>query len=136
MSGGDKWGVYLRAPEVYFRVLDIEVMDAREYMNIPDPDLFSDDARVSLLRVFDSLSRRPIKSIFEEVERKDRQELDRLVLKALGLEAKEYLKPIYGELTELVRERIEIAEMRKKVNKLRTQIDENYFFTFSLTLSF
>ena len=54
---------------------------------------------------------------------KDRQKLDRLVLKALGLDPKKYLKPIYDGLTELVRERIELANMRKKVKQVKTQRD-------------
>jgi hypothetical protein len=66
---------------------------------------------------------RPIQSIFQEVKMKDRQKLDRLVLKALGLDPKEYLKPIYDGLTELVRERIELAGMRKKVKQVKTQRD-------------
>jgi len=74
-------------------------------------------------KTFDALSQRPIKPIFEEVKMKDRQKLDRLVLKALGLDPKEYLKPMYDGLTELVRERIELAGMRKKVKQVKTQRD-------------
>jgi hypothetical protein len=44
---------------------------------------------------------------------KDRQKLDKLVLEALGLNPKEYLKPIYDGLCELVEERIGLAKMRK-----------------------
>ena len=72
---------------------------------------------------FDALLNRPIKSVFEEVKMKDRQKLDGLVLQALGLDPKKYLKPIYDGLTELVRERIELANMRKKVKQVKTQSD-------------
>lgn len=72
---------------------------------------------------FDNLLTRPIKSVFEEVKMKDCRQLDNLVLKALGLDPDEYLKPIYDGLTELVRERIELANMRKKVKQVKTQRD-------------
>ena len=72
---------------------------------------------------FDDLLNRPIKSVFEEVKMKDRQKLDRLVLKSLGLDPKQYLKPIYDGLTKLVRERIELANMRKRFKQLKSQRD-------------
>ncbi|MDP2931898.1 MAG: hypothetical protein Q8O05_05310, partial [Chloroflexota bacterium] len=56
---------------------------------------------------------------FEEVKMKDRQKLDSLVLEAIGLDPAKYLKPIYDGLTELVRERIELAGMRNKLKKAR-----------------
>jgi hypothetical protein len=68
---------------------------------------------------FDKLLERPIKSVFEEVKMKDRQKLDSLVLEAMGLDPAKYLQPIYDGLTELVRERIELAGMRKKLKKAR-----------------
>jgi len=57
---------------------------------------------------------RPIKPIFEDIKHKDRQELDKAVLKALGLEPKKYLQRIYDGLTEMVKERLELPKMRKK----------------------
>jgi hypothetical protein len=72
---------------------------------------------------FDALLNRPIKPVFEEVKMKDRQKLDSLVLQALGLDPKKYLKPIYDGLTEIVRERIELANVRKKVKQVKTQKD-------------
>jgi hypothetical protein len=72
---------------------------------------------------FDKLLERPVKSIFEEVKMKDRQKLDSLILQALGLDPDKYLKPIYDGLTQLVRERIELANMRKKVKQVKTQRD-------------
>ena len=74
-------------------------------------------------KTFDALSQRPVKPIFEEVRMKDRKELDRLILQALGLDLDKYLKPIYDGLTELVKERIELANMRKKVKQVKTQKD-------------
>lgn len=104
-------------------VLDIDVVAAREYMLLPDMRCFPSAARIAVLQAFDKLSKRPIKSIFEEVKMKDRQKLDSLILQALGLDPKKYLKPIYDGLTELVRERIELANMRKKVKQVKTQRD-------------
>lgn len=66
-----------------------------------------------IIKAFSSLLKRPIKPIFEEVKMKDRQKLDKLVLEALGLDPKIYLKPIYDGLCELVDERISLAKMRK-----------------------
>ncbi len=54
---------------------------------------------------------------------KDRQKLDSLILEALGLDPKVYLKPLYDGLTELVRERIELGKMRGKVKKAKIATD-------------
>jgi len=91
---------------------------------LPDPAHFVGQPNEDeLVKAFDKLSKRPIKPIFEEVKMRDRQKLDRLVLKALGLDPKQYLKPIYGGLTELVRERIELANMRKRFKRIKGQRD-------------
>lgn len=74
-------------------------------------------------RLLETLQKRDIKSIFDEVKEKDRQALDSLVLKTMGLDPKKYLKPIYDGLCELVRERIELAGMRKKGKVARTARD-------------
>jgi len=71
----------------------------------------------------EAIDLRPIKPIFEEVKMPDRQRLDSLVLEALGLDPKKYLKPLYDGLCELVRVRIELAKMRKKVKKARPERD-------------
>ncbi len=57
---------------------------------------------------------RKIFSIDKEIKQKDRKELDIAVLKALGLNPKEYLPRIYEGLTELVKERLALPKMRKK----------------------
>lgn len=76
-----------------------------------------------ILQSFETLLSRPIKPIFEEVKMPDRQKLDSLILEALGLDPAKYLKPLYDGLCELVRERIELAKMRKKVKKKRSKLD-------------
>ncbi len=83
----------------------------------PIPSVLKQD----IVKAFRSFGDRNIKPIFEEVKMKDRQRLDRLVLKALGLDPKQYLKPIYEGLTEVVRERIELANMKKRVKQTKVQ---------------
>jgi len=68
------------------------------------------------------LMSRKIKLINEEIKQKDRQELDRAVLKALGLNPDEYLPRIYEGLTEMVKERLELPKMRKKRKKQKVKI--------------
>lgn len=84
---------------------------------------FNDKVKVDIITEFNKLCARPIKSIFEEVKMKDRQKLDSLILEALGLDPKVYLKPLYEGLTELVRERIELGKMRTKVKKAKIVTD-------------
>ena len=88
-----------------------------------NPHSLADKQKDTIVQAFRDMSQRPTRSIFEEVKMTDRQKLDRLILQALGLDPKKYLKPIYDGLTELVRERIELANMRKKVKQVKTQRD-------------
>ncbi|MGR3310346.1 MAG: hypothetical protein ACUZ77_06180, partial [Candidatus Brocadiales bacterium] len=103
--------------------LDTTVEEVQEEIYCPDIRLFDKEISKRIHRAFDKLLTRPIKPIFEEVKEKDRQALDSLVLKAMGLDPKKYLKPIYEGLCELVRERIELAGMRKRVKVARTERD-------------
>lgn len=104
-------------------VLDVMVEDAQDYMIIPSIEAVEAKNEKDLLSSFDFILTRPIKPIFEEVKMPDRQKLDSLVLEALGLDPKKYLKPLYDGLCELVRERIELAKMRKKGKKARPERD-------------
>lgn len=90
---------------------------------LPNPDEMSPEYKNRILSSFNNLTSRSIKSILEEVKMKDRQKLDSLVLEAMGLDPGKYLQPIYDGLTELVRERIELAAMRKQRNKSKTVQD-------------
>lgn len=90
---------------------------------VPHSPHISAAFRRKIIRAFEGILSRPIHSIFDEAQMKDRQALDRLVLEALGLDPDKYLKRIYDGLTELVRERIELSKMRKKVRQIRTQRD-------------
>jgi len=90
---------------------------------LPDPRILSNQQQKEIILSFRSIMKRHVHSIFEEVKMKDRQKLDSLILQALGLDPDKYLKPIYDGLTELIRERIELAGMRKKVKQVKTQRD-------------
>ncbi|MBI3814079.1 MAG: hypothetical protein HY279_06395, partial [Nitrospinae bacterium] len=94
-----------------------------EDLLVPLAQNISKTKKEEILKAFDKLLTRPIKPIFEEVKMKDRQRLDSLVLSAIGLDPKKYLKPLYEGLCDLVRERIELAGMRKKVKNAKTEKD-------------
>jgi len=79
--------------------------------------------KAKIKKAYTILSERPVKPIFEEVKMKDRQQLDSLILEAMGLDPKEYLKPLYDELTDLVRERIDLGKMRSKAKKAKVTTD-------------
>ena len=68
------------------------------------------------------LMMRKVKSISEEIKLRDRQELDKALLEALGLNSDEYLQRIYDGLTEMVKERLELPKMRQKRKKRIVQI--------------
>jgi hypothetical protein len=74
-------------------------------------------------KLIEPIQDRPIKAIFSEVKMKDRQALDIAVLECLELDPKTYLKPLYDGLTELIRERLNLAKSRKKVKQVKTQRD-------------
>jgi len=103
--------------------LDVMVEDVEEHMIIPSIETITPPQANKLTIAFDKLSHREIKPIFEEVKMADRRKLDSLVLEAMGLDPAKYLQPIYDGLTELVRERIELAAMRKGLKKARPARD-------------
>jgi len=93
--------------------LDNMVYEAQA-VKIPNPGL------IKIQRTeFESILKRPVRSIFKEVKQPDRREMDAAILKALGLNPDEWLDRIYDGLTELVRERIDLPKMRKKEKKAR-----------------
>lgn len=95
-------------------------VDDVERMVVPN---ISNNKLLNRLKISTPLFSRAIKSIFEEVKMKDRQELDSAILETIGLDPKKYLKPLYDGLCELVRERIELADMRKKVKEVKGKKD-------------
>jgi hypothetical protein len=75
-----------------------------------------------ILKGFAKLLERPIESIEKESKRKDRQEFDAAILEAIGLEPEKYLKPLYRDLTELVRERLSMPKMRKTIKNAKVEL--------------
>jgi len=76
---------------------------------------------------FRHLCARPVESIFEEVNRKDRQHLDRLILETLGFkepeECERILSELYDELTNLAKTRFDRARSFGKRRKTKEGID-------------
>jgi len=102
-------------------VLRLKVEDARDYLLVPDVRKATSAQKQAICEAFDELRERDIGSVFEEVKQKDRQVLDAAVLRAIGLDPKKYLQPIYEGLCELVRERIELGQMRGKARKTKAR---------------
>jgi type I restriction-modification system DNA methylase subunit len=102
-------------------VLWTTVEEAEEYTFLPDIRQLSPDCKKEIIKAFDKICTRQIKPISEEVKMKDRQKLDKLVLEALGLDPRNFLKPIYEGLCELVEERIGLAKLRKNSKNARTK---------------
>jgi len=99
--------------------LELTVEDARDYLRIPDVRLFHQADRQAILRGFQPLLARPTGSVFEEVQKADRQALDAAVLTAMGLEPDHWLPLLYEGLTRLVRERVQLGEMRGQERRRR-----------------
>lgn len=91
-----------------------EGVDWSNLMLIPDQKL---DINYKPKGIFE----RKILPISKEIKLKDRQELDKAVLIALGLDPEVYLKPIYEGLCEMVSDRQELPKMRKKKKKEATK---------------
>ncbi len=97
--------------------LKFETDDAKKLL-IPNVALFSQPELI--IKAYKALFKRAIKPVMQEVKMADRRELDSLILEAMGLDPSKYLQPIYDGLTELVRERIELAAMRKKQKQFKS----------------
>ena len=89
------------------------------------PDIESTFLINDIKRIESKLFKRESKDIFTEMKKKDRQQLDKEVLKALGLNPEVYLPRIYEGLTEMVKERLELPKMRKKKKKQKIKISYN-----------
>jgi len=90
---------------------------------VPDAKFISNKYRKEIIEQFDKLLNRPIKKIFEEVEMKDRQKFDTLILEAISLEPKKYLPLIYEGLTAFLKERQNLVASRKKTRKIKVERD-------------
>jgi len=99
--------------------LELKVQDARDYLRVPDVRQFDEADRQAILDAFQPLLARPIGSVFDEVQQPDRQALDGAVLQALGLDPDRWLPRLYDGLTTLVRERVQLGQMRGKARRSR-----------------
>ena len=90
-------------------IADIDVSVAEQIM-IPDPRELSMVLKTKLDSALKSLLNRPICSVFEEVERKDRRTLDDLTLRAMGFSNRSIRNnardDLYEAVTRLVRSRL------------------------------
>jgi type I restriction enzyme M protein len=102
-------------------VLRLKVEDARDYLLVPDIRKTTAADKKAICDAFKKLFERDIGSVFDETKQRDRQALDFAVLHAIGLDPKKYLKPIYDGLCQLVRERIELGQMRGKARKTKAR---------------
>jgi type I restriction-modification system DNA methylase subunit len=98
-------------------VLEYSVEDARDYLFVPDIRSITQPQIKRMRDSFELRLRRPIQAVRHEIECRDTQTLDKILLMAIGLDPKKYLKPMYEGLCELVRERIELGQIRGKARK-------------------
>lgn len=91
-------------------IADIDVAVAERIL-IPDPRELPATMKRKIESAIKAIARRPVLSIFEEVERSDRRRLDELTLAAIGFtdraERKDTLDQLYQAMTKLVRARID-----------------------------
>jgi len=102
-------------------VLEMTIEDARDHLRVPDLRHANATQTKAIIDAFEKLCERDIGSVFEEVKQKDRQAFDTCILRAIGLDPKKYLQLIYDRLCELVRERIELGQMRGKARKTKAR---------------
>lgn len=101
--------------------LELTVEDASESLRLPDVRRMTDVIRKEIEIAFEPLLSRSIGSVFDEVQRSDRQTLDGAVLQAIGLDPSQWLPRIYEGLTTLVRERTQLGQKRGQARKARPQ---------------
>jgi methylase of polypeptide subunit release factors len=96
-------------------IADIDVAVA-EHILLPDPEDLDGYERKQIVAALTAIGRRPVSSIFDEVERPDRRRLDELVLAAIGFreesERKEVLLELYRAVTALVKSRLARSRSR------------------------
>ena len=102
-------------------VLEFSVEDARDYLKIPDFKKFDLNNMEKIANAFQSILIRPVNALYDEVKCPDRNSLDSEILTAMGLNPKQYLKPLYHSLCELVRERMNLGQLRHKSRKTRVR---------------
>ena len=112
--------------EVYGRtslgggLLQVFLDDLRQ-ISIPHPARIERATGKRIVSLFRSIAERPVEPVFAEIQRDDREALDKAVLEALGLDPRKYLRPIYDGLTDLVRERSQLGRTRGNERKTRSR---------------
>jgi len=91
---------------------------------ILNPDAVEEKMARKIVRYYEKLRKRDVAPIQKEVTQADRQELDKAVLEALGLDPKVYLRPLYEGLVELVTERLKLSEMRATQPKAEKRLSD------------
>lgn len=91
---------------------------------ILNPDAVEEKMARKIVRYYEKLRKRDVAAIQKEVTQADRQELDKAVLEALGLDPKVYLRPLYEGLVELVTERLKLSEMRATQPKAEKRLSD------------
>jgi type I restriction enzyme M protein len=91
---------------------------------ILSPDAVEEKMARKIVRYYEKLRKRDVAPIQKEVMQADRQELDKAVLEALGLDPKVYLRPLYEGLVELVTERLRLSEMRATQPKAEKRLSD------------
>ncbi|MBW8050476.1 MAG: SAM-dependent DNA methyltransferase [Cytophagales bacterium] len=78
-------------------------------LKVLNPDLLSDDQVNAIKTAFESIKKRPIETIFEEIEKEDRINFDRTVLHSFGIDDS-ILESLYETLVSAVKERVTMKE--------------------------
>ena len=66
-------------------VLDINPTNVKKGLYLPKVELFSDESKEEIVECFNNMTKKSIQSIDKEILREDRNLLDRLILKNIGL---------------------------------------------------
>ncbi|MBE2233210.1 MAG: N-6 DNA methylase [Anaerolinea sp.] len=99
--------------------LELTVEDASDSLRVPDIRQLTETSQKNIETAFQSLLTRSIGSVFDEVQKPDRQGLDQAVLRAMDLDPARWLPRIYHGLTTLVRERTQMGQKRGQARKSR-----------------
>lgn len=102
-------------------VLEVDYDDLCDHVRVPDVREFSKEDTERILDAFSKLVDRPIESVESEIAKSDRMAFDQVVLRAIGLNHRKYLRPLYEGLCELVGERTTLGQMRGKARKTKAR---------------
>jgi hypothetical protein len=81
-------------------------------LRILNPDLLSEQQKAEILAAFQPLKRREIESIFAEVQKPDRINFDKTILRSFGMD-ENLLDNIYSLLTSSVDDRVSMQERER-----------------------